>query len=409
MRRANPDRRPKPPCGVATQGSTAGGAQVRPSADLSARPRTQFIDRLRVILTALVILHHTAITYGASGSWFYREVTGALTPTSLLLTALVAVNQAFFMGMFFLLAGYFTPDSLRTKGWLRFLTDRLLRLGIPVLVFGLLLGTLSRALAGYPDGRPVLACWLHMLRMGTFAIGPLWFALALLLFTFGWVLWAGWGRDRPRMAPAPAVVDLPPQRMWILTALCVGCGALLIRIWMPVGQEVAGLQLGYFASYIFLFYFGCHAADKQLLERVTRRQAAIWGAVTVLTVPWLFIIAVFEGALEGKTVDFSGGLGMAAVVYAFWEPLVAWGIIATLLYAFRNSVNQPSLRWSRWADCTYAAFVIHAPVLVGLSVLAVPWRGAPALKFAVVGSLAVVCSFAMGSALRRLPYVDRVL
>jgi glucan biosynthesis protein C len=32
--------------------------------------RTFFIDRLRVVLTALVILHHTAITYGGSGGWF---------------------------------------------------------------------------------------------------------------------------------------------------------------------------------------------------------------------------------------------------------------------------------------------------------------------------------------------------
>ncbi len=32
--------------------------------------RTHFIDRLRVVLTAWVIVHHTAITYGGSGSWF---------------------------------------------------------------------------------------------------------------------------------------------------------------------------------------------------------------------------------------------------------------------------------------------------------------------------------------------------
>lgn len=30
--------------------------------------RTFFIDRLRVVLSALVILHHTAITCGGSGS-----------------------------------------------------------------------------------------------------------------------------------------------------------------------------------------------------------------------------------------------------------------------------------------------------------------------------------------------------
>ncbi|MEO1258629.1 MAG: hypothetical protein AAFZ15_07520 [Bacteroidota bacterium] len=31
-----------------------------------------YIDNLRIFLTALVVLHHLAITYGAPGDWFYR-------------------------------------------------------------------------------------------------------------------------------------------------------------------------------------------------------------------------------------------------------------------------------------------------------------------------------------------------
>jgi len=33
-----------------------------------APARDLYIDRLRSVMTALVILHHTAITYGAAGS-----------------------------------------------------------------------------------------------------------------------------------------------------------------------------------------------------------------------------------------------------------------------------------------------------------------------------------------------------
>jgi peptidoglycan/LPS O-acetylase OafA/YrhL len=370
--------------------------------------RANFIDRLRVFLAVLVILHHAAITYGASGGWFYREVTCAWTSTSLLLTALVAVNQAFFMGMFFLLAGYFTPDSLRRKGWLHFLVDRLLRLGIPLVVFGVLLGPLSRALAGHPAGHSVLQTWLDMVGRGTFVVGPLWFALALLLFSLGWVLWTG-RPQRPTDTPALRGDELAPWPAWLLSALCVGGCALLIRLWVPVGESVAGLQLGYFASYAFLFYLGCRAATGRRLERLTARDAVTWGVVSVFTMPWIFIVGFLEGALDGKPVNFSGGLGLAAVVYAFWEPLVAWGVIAALLYVFRARFNQPSLLWGRCAGNAYTAFVVHAPVLVGLSVVAAQWRGPAALKFAVVGSLAVLSSFTIAAALRKLPYVDRVL
>jgi hypothetical protein len=56
----------------------------------ASRSRAVWIDRLRVGLIVLVILHHAAITYGASGSWFYK----ATEATSLPLSFLAAVNQA---------------------------------------------------------------------------------------------------------------------------------------------------------------------------------------------------------------------------------------------------------------------------------------------------------------------------
>ncbi len=36
-------------------------------------PRDLYIDRLRSVMTAMVLLHHTAITYGAPGGWFWTN------------------------------------------------------------------------------------------------------------------------------------------------------------------------------------------------------------------------------------------------------------------------------------------------------------------------------------------------
>ncbi len=35
--------------------------------------RLKYLDTLRVILICMVIAQHTAITYGASGSWIYTD------------------------------------------------------------------------------------------------------------------------------------------------------------------------------------------------------------------------------------------------------------------------------------------------------------------------------------------------
>ena len=93
-----------------------------------------YIDNIKIILTILVILHHTFITYGASGGWYYTQKTtnmGALVP----MTMFVSLNQSFFMGFFFLLAAYFTQSSYDRKGAGRFVSDRLLRLGLPLIFY----------------------------------------------------------------------------------------------------------------------------------------------------------------------------------------------------------------------------------------------------------------------------------
>ena len=79
-----------------------------------------YIDRLRSVMTAFVILHHTAITYGAIGGWFWNELKPSRAHLKPAADVFCATNQAYFMGFFFLLAGYFTPGSLERKGYARF-------------------------------------------------------------------------------------------------------------------------------------------------------------------------------------------------------------------------------------------------------------------------------------------------
>jgi len=62
----------------------------------------------------------------------------------------LAVNPAFFMGLLFLMAGYFTPSSYDRKGSDRFLADRVLWLGVTILIFIYLINPLMQyALNGF--------------------------------------------------------------------------------------------------------------------------------------------------------------------------------------------------------------------------------------------------------------------
>ena len=151
--------------------------------------RELYIDRLRSVMTALVILHHTAITYGASGGWFYNELKPSGSASSSLLTMFCATNQAYFMGFFFLLAGYFTPGSLERKGYSRFLCDRFLRLGVPLLLFIILLGPLTAAIVNAAQGGSFWGTFAWLWHHQRIINGPMWFAQALLMFTLDYCAW----------------------------------------------------------------------------------------------------------------------------------------------------------------------------------------------------------------------------
>ena len=84
------------------------------------------------------------------------------------------------MGFFFLLAGYFTPASLERKGYARFLGDRFLRLGIPLLAFIFILGPLTAAIVAFHEGKGFWRVFPYLWNHTIIINGPLWFAQALL-------------------------------------------------------------------------------------------------------------------------------------------------------------------------------------------------------------------------------------
>lgn len=369
--------------------------------------RELYIDRLRSVLTACVILHHCAITYGAAGGWFYYELRFDGSPTSLLLTMFTGMQQAYFMGFFFLLAGYFTATSLDRKGAGRFLADRFLRLGLPLLGFILLLGPLTAAMVEAATGGSFGGTFVWLWQHKRIINGPLWFAEALLIFS---LLYCGGHAILPAAKTPPKQRKTPGFFWWMMSAVAVGGGALLIRQWIPVGENVFGLQLGFFASYVFLFFLGIVARRKNWIAQLSWRQTRWPLAVSIVVFPVLWMVCgFFQATHRGAALNVTGGLSLPAVVYAFWEPLFAWGVIAALLVGFRRWLNRPSAMWS-WLDRrAYAVFVIHPPVLVGVSLLLHGWAAAALVKFGVAGALAVVACWLLADPLVRLPGVRRVL
>ena len=366
--------------------------------------RNAGIDALRVATTFLVVFHHTAITYGAIGAWYYKEVPSDGSLSSMLLVFFCTVNQAWFMGLFFLLAGYYTPRSLDAHGSARYFAGRLKRLAIPLLVYGLMIGPATIAMAQTARGKPFAETLLALWRRGEFEKGPLWFAWALLLFAAAVVLLRSIGV--PRIGTEERR-RFPSNAALLLAALATGAAAFGLRLRWPVGTEVWGLQLGYFASYVVLFVAGI-AASPRLLEGLPVSQVRTWRRVALLSSPILPIV-VLVGSSWGIQGRPEGGWSLPALVYAFWEPLVAWGVILALLQRSESHFRELGPIGAKLTRRAFAIYAIHPPVVVAV---ALAWRSVsapPLIKFAVSASIASLLCYVLAGLLLKVPGVGRVL
>lgn len=372
----------------------------------STKPRLLYIDNLRIFLIALVVLHHLAITYGAPGGWYYRE-NEADAFSMIPLTLFVATNQSFFMGFFFLISAYFTPGAYDRKGGASFLKDRLLRLGIPLLVFYFLLS-------------PLTVYWRTVLAEGAqwsfgaflrqergFGFGPLWFVETLLYFTLVY-----WLLRRGGISAAPKPRALPGDRTIFLFALLLGALTFLVRIRLPVGWAVPhlGLQLPHFVQYIAMLILGVVAYRNHWFQAISYEQGRRWFRIAQGNILVLFpLLFVLGGAMQGKVEPFVGGWHWQSLAYAVWEQLTGLALMVGLTGIFKEKWNTQGTLERNLSAAAYTVFIIHAPLLVGLTLLVREVDLYPLLKFVLVAPVSLGLAFLVSNYLRRIPYARRIL
>lgn len=379
-----------------------------------AAGRLAYIDNLRILLVILVILHHLAVTYGGEGSWYYYESL-ADTITTTVLTLFVVVNQAFFMGFYFLIAAYFVPRSLERKACRQYLKGRLMRLGLPLvfqlLVMGPLLGYgLAVTVWGF-DG----SLWTHLGHYWKdypgLDTGPLWFVEALLIFSIVYALW--WKLAKPPAHKVRSVGAAPGNLAIALYALAVGLITFVVRVWLPVGWWFAPLnfQFPHFPQYISLFIAGTIAYRRGWLAAISEDGARgrLWGRIVALLVAIAPVLFVVGGALEGGTAPFRGGIHWQALTYALWEQFLCVGMVVSLLFWFRKRRDHQGPLARTMSASAYAVYICHAPVLVFVSLGLRGLELYPLLKFALASLICIPICFVVAALVKRLPLAGRVL
>ena len=372
----------------------------------STKPRTRlfYLDNLRIYLTILVIVHHADIAYGGVGNWFFQD-PGVDEISPILLTFFNNINQSYFMSAFFLLAGYFTPRSLERKGAKRFLIDRLVRLGIPILVYITIILNFTYWFLS------VFYFRIRDIRLA-YEPGHLWFLQLLLIFAVIYVLLRALASRASSQPLRPYPDRFPPDA--VLFA-CIGVLTVLTyleRLIWPVAKEIfLMLQAGFFVHYVFCFYVGVLAYRGGWFQRLGKAQARRWGIMSLVVILLYFPMGILGGVLESEAnqAKFFGGPYWQSLASSLWCTFLMVGIIVFLLYFFRARLNRAGPLARSMAANVYTVYIIHQTVLIVLHVFMLPVNIPTIVKFVIVSLIAVPVCFLLSSLIRRIPYAKRVL
>jgi glucans biosynthesis protein C len=374
-------------------------AQLPPQTTGSAR--LFFADHLRVALTILVVLHHLAVIYGANAAFYYLEPPKNDPVAFLVLLVFVLINQGYFMGFFFLISGYFTPGSFDHKGPASFLKDRLLRLGIPLLVFLLVLNPIASIGLYYWTSIKIPFISLYP---GLIGVGPLWFVEMLLIFDVGYVVWRSSRRTHTLHVEREV---RPPSYLEVgIFVLALSLASYLLRIVVPPGMfiPVFGFPtLSYLPQYLSFFILGVIAFRCNWLRTIPNSMGKVGFGMALGATILLFPLALSGGA------DFVGKGHWQSAVYALWDSTFSVGMCLGLITFFRRFFNR-SGKLSRFLSRhAYAVYIIHAPVIV---LLALALRGIhpeQLLKFALAALIGVPLCFALALLVRKIAFASRIL
>jgi hypothetical protein len=395
---------------TATLGASRPAAAAE-AAQVKSAVRLLFVDNIRVFLTILVILHHTMIVYAGSGSFLYTEGRQD-TITSVLGNWFCGVNQAYFMGLFLLISAYFVPGSYDRKGAAHFVKDRLIRLGIPLIIYSWIISPLTWVvITGVTQGQ-IRPWWTYLPGVSDAVIGagPLWFVEVLLIFTLAYALWRRFFRPNPPVPPVETESRFPSNIAIALFALLTGIGAFLVRLVFPVDWNFSllNLQFPFFVQYIALFIVGLIAYRRNWLLGLPDAKGKLWLGNGIALILLFVPMGVIGGGLESVR-PFKGGLYWQAMAYALWESFLCMGMCIGVIYLFRRYLNRKGRLAKFLVPNAYIAYIINAPVITATALVLRNVDLYPLLKFGLAAVIAVSLCFVLGNLIRKLPYTDRVL
>lgn len=354
------------------------------------------LDWLRVLLFALLVLHHVAVGFIEIGADIYRVVNNDLGGP--LLDLFIYFNQSWRLPLLFLISGIGTWFATRLAVGLRPLATRVSRLMVPALfatfVLNVSYGYVIASALGESTGG-FLTFWKSwLLEPEPIQVGHTWFLYNLSFYTvILWPLHLLWRRLTPSTPNVPV----------LLAMMAIGATVIMVVFkpffWALVGN---GYQLPWYL-WIFACGYLIGAYHQSVLAWLASRAGwlLIFGTLTFIIEVGMLATALQASAEAGLALA-QGGWAAAGLESAFRPYYLVFTIISGLntwlwCFAFLGLAarylrrDRPALKVL--SPAVFPIYILHFPItLIGLTLIADlqwPWQ----LKFVVLAVVVYTLSF----------------
>lgn len=386
-------------------------SQVAPRLVDAGDGRRRELDRVRVVMVLGLVAFHAALVFDTRDDFYVKnDVTVDLTGVA---AGFVVVWA---MPLLFASAGAAAAHSVQRRGPSRFVGERLVRLGVPLVVATLLLAPLPQWLRARStddtDAHTYTGFWRRFLDVGIdlsefpfviqgehFELGHLWFLLLLILGSL-----------------VVAAVAALPGAVSMLTGLSGRVagrrGAVLVPALLVGAACAPRLEEAYAAgsrwAYLVTFAAGFALLADAKVRRAVHRER--WWALA------LGLVAFNAAGLTFLSVDdalvspsSAAALGRAAFGAAGWCFVVAilgqldrpTGGASPACADAAASAGRRRPFLPEAGELVLPVYVLHQPVVVGVASVVVPFALPAWAKYAVIVVASLVLTLALAAAAAR--------
>jgi fucose 4-O-acetylase-like acetyltransferase len=335
----------------------------------------------------MVVAHHAGQAYGPTGGvWVLKDEASADW-----LGEFFFINASYMMGLYFFISGYFMMFSLGRKSNNQFIKERLVRLGIPFLVFTFLV-FLPFNYAGAEKGSSMVDVFIDTyFHKPPIATGHLWFVASLLAYSFIYLLIF---RNKTK-ADKPRPFRIAYAIVYIILLTLVSAW---VRLYYPIDTWrtwLIPLEVAHLPQYFSLFIIGTIFNRYQWLESLKLS----WG----LSFFALAVVAYLANGMMGPAMKDHW------LMEPFVESLLCVGISMAMLTFLRHYGNRTNRFIDLLSENAYGIYLFHVLVVIALQQILLPWPANANVKFLLVTVLGILISLGISALLKKSRWVRKVI